>query len=53
MKFELDPDNYNRPDEELLDDLRRVAELVKPSGITKDLYNKHGRWCGRSNLDLE
>src|SRR5271170_5287036 len=45
MRFELEPDNFNQPDEDLLADLRRVATLIQPAGITKDLYDKHGRWC--------
>jgi len=45
MLFQLEPDNFNQPDDDLLDDLRRVAAMVKPAGITKDLYNEHGRWC--------
>jgi hypothetical protein len=45
MRFELEPDNFNQPDEDLLADLRRVAALIQPAGITKDLYNEHGRWC--------
>ena len=45
MRFELEPDNFNQPDEDLLADLRRVVALVQPARITKELYNKYGRWC--------
>lgn len=45
MKFELEPDNRNCPDSELLEDLRKVANQLKKISITKDEYNKHGRFC--------
>lgn len=45
MQFELEPDNFNQPDDDLLGDIRRVAAMVKPAGITKQLYDEHGRWC--------
>jgi hypothetical protein len=45
MRFELEPDNIKQPDESLIADLRRVAALVQPAGITKARYNKYGRWC--------
>jgi hypothetical protein len=45
MKFELEPDNRERPDTELLDDLRHVAKMLNKEYVTKDEYDKHGRWC--------
>jgi hypothetical protein len=36
MRFELEPDNRNQPDEALRADLQRVASLVEPARITKE-----------------
>lgn len=45
MKFELNPYNYGLSDEELLKDLRSVAELLHKDFVTKDEYDKMGRLC--------
>lgn len=45
MKFVLDPDNRNCPDAVLLEDLRRAAVHLGRASITKDEYNKHGRFA--------
>ncbi|MFA6054886.1 MAG: HNH endonuclease [Thermodesulfovibrionales bacterium] len=45
MKFELEPDNRNCHDKTLLDDLVAVATKLKKDYLTKDDYNKHGRFC--------
>lgn len=45
MKYELPPDNRNRPDEELLADLRRVASELSQSTVRRDEYEKHGRFA--------
>ncbi len=45
MKYELEPDNRNCPDEELLADLCAVAKKLSKSSITKEDYDKHGRFC--------
>ncbi len=45
MKYELEPDNRNCPDEELLADLRAVAKQLGQQSLTKDDYNMHGRFC--------
>lgn len=45
MKYELEPDNRNCPDDELLIDLRKVAEQLGGQSITKEQYNQHGRFC--------
>ena len=44
MKYELEPDNRNCPDEELLNDLRVVAQRLGKASLTKDDYNRHGRF---------
>jgi len=45
MKYELEPDNRNCPDEELLADLCAVAQNLRKSSLTKEEYNQHGRFC--------
>jgi len=45
MKFELEPDNRNCPDSLLLEDLVAVARTLNKSTITKEDYDKHGRFC--------
>jgi 5-methylcytosine-specific restriction endonuclease McrA len=48
MKFELPPDNRNRPDEELLADLRRVAsDLGRPS-LDRESYVRLGRFTPKT-----
>ena len=44
MKFELEPDNRNCPDAVLLDDLRSVAARLGAITLTKDQYDKAGRF---------
>lgn len=44
MRFELPPDNRNRPDAELLDDLRRVARELNGDSVRRDDYEKTGRF---------
>src|SRR3989304_2926651 len=44
MKYELDEYNRDTPDEELLADLKRVAEILVSRRVTIDLYEKHGRF---------
>ncbi len=44
MKYELEPDNRNCPDEELLADLCAVAQQLGKSSLTKEEYNRHGRF---------
>lgn len=44
MKFELEPDNRNCSDEELLHDLEKVAMELASSKLTKDKYQKYGRF---------
>lgn len=45
MKYELQPENRNCPDEELFADLRAVSVVLNKPSLTKDDYNKHGRFC--------
>lgn len=44
MKYELEPDNRNCPDDVLLDDLRAVAARLGKTSLTKDEYNINGRF---------
>jgi len=44
MKFELEPYHRNVSDEELLEDLRRVAEEIGKRSVTKDEYNEKGHF---------
>jgi 5-methylcytosine-specific restriction endonuclease McrA len=43
-RYRLPPDNYRRPDEELLADLRRVARLRRTRVLTTTMYRLHGRF---------
>jgi len=45
MKYELEPDNYNCPDEVLLKDLLAVAHRLGKNSLSKDKYNEQGRFC--------
>lgn len=44
MRYELEPDNRNCPDDVLLGDLRAVAARLGKVTLTKDEYNKNGRF---------
>jgi len=44
MQYILEPDNRNCTDEILLDDLQTTASRLKKSSLTKDEYNKYGRF---------
>jgi hypothetical protein len=44
MKFELDTYNRNTPDQELLDDLTRVAKEIGKDKVTIDEYNERGKF---------
>jgi len=44
MKFELKPDNRNASDEELLADLKNVAENLGLNSLSKKDYLEHGRF---------
>ncbi len=45
MKFELNPYNYGLSDEQLLSDLRSVADRLRKDYVTKEEYDKLGRLC--------
>jgi len=45
MKYELEPDNRNCPNDELLADLCAVARGLNKPSLTKEEYDKHGRFC--------
>jgi hypothetical protein len=45
MKYKLEPNNRNCPDAELLSDLCAVANGLNKPTITKEDYDKHGRFC--------
>ena len=44
MKFELNDFHLNVPDEELLADVRRVAQSLSKNSITGPEYKKHGKY---------
>ncbi|MEC5395883.1 homing endonuclease associated repeat-containing protein [Bergeyella sp. RCAD1439] len=44
MKFELDTYNRNTPDQDLLDDLIRVAKEIGKDKVTIDEYNERGKF---------
>lgn len=44
MKFELEPHHRDIPDEELLEDLVRVANDLRKDRVTIDEYNERGRF---------
>jgi hypothetical protein len=44
MKFELEPHNRNVPEDELLADLKRVAEELRKTCVTIEEYNERGHF---------
>jgi 5-methylcytosine-specific restriction endonuclease McrA len=44
MKYELEPDNRNCPDEELMADLQAVANRLEALSLTKEMYDANGRF---------
>lgn len=44
MKFELNDYHRNTPDDELIDDLKRVAKLIKKNTVTLEEYNTYGNF---------
>lgn len=44
MKFQLDVYHRNTPDQELIDDLKRVAKYLKKETVTIDEYNENGKF---------
>ncbi|ODS32361.1 MAG: hypothetical protein SCARUB_02512 [Candidatus Scalindua rubra] len=45
MKFQLTPYNINASDEDLINDLKKVATELKKDTLTHEEYNKRGRFC--------
>ncbi len=45
MKYELEPENRNCTDDALLDDIRATALRLNKKSLTKEEYDKHGRFC--------
>jgi hypothetical protein len=48
MRYELDPLHRNIPDQELLDDLKRVAAKLGTSTVASRQYSEHGRFSDSS-----
>ena len=48
MKFELEPHNRNVPDEDLLNDLNKVAEELGKETITGEEYKKKGKYASKT-----
>lgn len=44
MRYELDPLHRNTPDQEFLDDLKRVANELGANTVTTSQYNERGRF---------
>ena len=44
MNFELNDFHRNVPDQELVDDLKYVADLIKRNTVTLDEYNEYGHY---------
>jgi len=44
MKFELNEYHRNTSDEELIEDLKRVAKLLQKDSVTIDDYNQYGQF---------
>lgn len=45
MKYELEPENRNCTDDALLEDVRATALRLNKISLTKEDYDKHGRFC--------
>lgn len=46
MKFELKPDNRNSSDEDLIKDLKEVAQSLSKNTLTRSEYGRRGRYSG-------
>lgn len=44
MEFKLNEQHRNIPDEELLDDVKRVAKIYGKNTLTRDEYKKYGKY---------
>ena len=57
MQFELEPHHRDLTSEQLLEELRRVAALLKRNTVTIDQFNEHAKFhsttlARRFGLDL-
>lgn len=50
MKFEITNHHRNIPNEELLNDIKRVALILNKSSLTRDEYRKHGKYGANTFL---
>ena len=48
MKFELNEYHRNAPDEDLIADLKRVAQELRKDAITMDEYDERGKYCSET-----
>lgn len=44
MQYELNEYHRNLTDQELLDDIKRVAKLIAPDSLSQEKYKEHGRY---------
>lgn len=44
MEFKLNEYHRNIPDQELLDDIKRVSDFLGTKVLSRDAYNKHGKY---------
>lgn len=44
MKFELNEYHRNVPNQDLLDDVKRVADLLETDILSRNIYNKYGKY---------
>ena len=44
MRYELEVHHRNVPNDELIAELRRVAEMLDRSSVTIDQFNEHGKF---------
>ena len=50
MKFELNEHHRNIPDDDLLDDVKRVASMIGKKTLTRDEYRQYGKYGANTFL---
>ena len=50
MKFELNEHHRNIPDDDLLDDVKRVASIIGKKTLTRDEYSQYGKYGANTFL---
>ncbi len=50
MKFELNEHHRNIPNDDLLDDVKRVASIIGKKALTRDEYSQHGKYGANTFL---